>query len=155
VRGLDVLVDEASAVRLAQSLRKTGGEPQEEAQLHRRFGGPWGIAGAADRRLVQKSLERLAGLVLENQRGAALMLPECERMHRPRRIELRPHCQLVFQHPYAIGPRTLRRGHRYEDRGRVRCRARRSDASPKHELCVLMEDLQRVTRQIHPWALRP
>src|SRR5262249_57978063 len=140
VRGLAVLVDGAWAAPRAKSRRKTGGEPQEEAQLHRRFGGPRGTRGAADRRLVQESLEGLAGLVLKNQRGAALMLPKGERTQRPGRIELGPHRQLVFQHPDAIGARTLRRRHRYEDRGRMRCRARRSDASPKHELGVLMKD---------------
>ena len=78
------------------------------------------------------------------------MLREGERTHRPRRIELGPHRQLVFQHPDAIGARTLRRRHRYEDRGRMRRRARRSDASPQDELCVLMKDRQGVARKIHP-----
>jgi len=65
--------------------------------------------------LVEEPLEGLAGLVLKDQRSAALMLPEGERTHRPPRIELGPHRQLVFQHPDAIGARTLGPRHRYED----------------------------------------
>jgi hypothetical protein len=55
VRGFDVLVNDASAVRLAQSRRKTGGEPQEEAQLHRRFRGRMPTERAADRRFGEES----------------------------------------------------------------------------------------------------
>ena len=104
---------------------------------------------AADRRLGEESRERLALLVLENQRRAALEMRERERPHRPGRIELGPKGQFVFQHPDAIGGWMLRRRHRYEDRGWIGCRTCRAPASPQHELAVLMKRRQCVTRQIH------
>ncbi len=92
VRRLDVFMDDAVAVCLAQSARKTNGELQEEIQLHRRFDGPRRI----HLRFVQQSLERLAWLVLEYQGRTALILPEGERPHRPRRIQLAPQRQFVL-----------------------------------------------------------
>jgi hypothetical protein len=129
-------------VYLTKCPSKTSGEPQKKAQIHRRFGGTRATGGGAERRSVHESLEGLAWLILENQRDAALMLPEGERTYRPRRIELGPHRELVFQPPDVIATRTLRRRHRYKDR----CRMRRGGvASPQRELFVLMKDREGVT----------
>ena len=61
MRRLDVLVDEASAVRLAQSRRKTDREPQEKAQIHRRFGGTRGT--------VMRTEGMFAGATMEDVEG--------------------------------------------------------------------------------------
>src|SRR5262249_40284163 len=126
--------------------RKTSGEPQEEAQLHRRFRGLRGTSVWGDTWLVEESLQGVARLVLKNQCDAALMLAEGDRTQRPCGIEFGPHRHVEFQHPDAIGGRTLRRWHRHKNRGRMSCRARRSDPSPQDELSVLMKDRHGVTR---------
>ena len=74
----------------AKSARKTNGEPQEVAQLHRRFAGPRAAEILTGRGLVQQSRERLAWLVLQNQGPMVLVLREEERPQRPARIENRP-----------------------------------------------------------------
>jgi hypothetical protein len=53
-------MDDSSAVHFAKRARKTNGESQEEAQLHRRFGGPPSTRIVARRVLVHESREWLA-----------------------------------------------------------------------------------------------
>ena len=101
VRRLDV-VDDPSTMHFAESARKTNGEPQEAAQLHRRSG-PRAAEILTGRGLVQQSRERLAWLVLQNQGPMVLVLREEERPQRPARIEIVPEGQFVFQHPDVSG----------------------------------------------------
>ena len=87
----------------AKSFDKANGEPQEAAQLHRRFAGPPLTEILTGRGLVQQLRERLAWLVLQNQGPMVLVLGEEERPQRPARIEIVPEGKFVFQHPDVSG----------------------------------------------------
>ena len=68
VGGLDVLVDEAAPVDIAERRRHADGEAQEASHLHRRAENP---------------VERLAAGVLEHQHGPAMVAHKLQRPHRP------------------------------------------------------------------------
>ena len=76
---LDVLVDEAALVRLAQRGGDADGEAQEASRLHRRADQP---------------LERFAARILEQQRCSTAFADQRERPRRPCGVELVP--QFIF-----------------------------------------------------------
>ena len=76
---LDVLVDEAALVKLAQSRRNRDGQAQEASYLHG---------------LTEQTVERLAARILEHQHGPTGVAHEVQRPRRPCPVELI--LQLVF-----------------------------------------------------------
>ena len=76
---LDVLVHEAVLVRLAQRGDDADGEAQEASRVHRR---------------ADQSLERLAAMILEQQRCPAVFAAKRERPRRPCGVERVP--QFIF-----------------------------------------------------------
>ena len=76
---LDVLVDEAALVELAQSRGDADGQAQEASYLHGR---------------AEQPVERLAARILEHQHGPTGVAHELQRPHRPCPVELI--LQLVF-----------------------------------------------------------
>src|SRR5262245_30547391 len=69
---LDVLVDEAALVELAQSEGDGNGDTQEAFHLHRR---------------IEGLFERIAISIFEHQHGAARVAYELQRTHCPRSVE--------------------------------------------------------------------
>ena len=70
---LDVLVDEAALVELAERRRDADGEAQEASHFHGR---------------AEQPVERLAARILEHQHGPTAFAHELQRPHRPRPVEL-------------------------------------------------------------------
>src|SRR5262245_1005003 len=73
VRGLDILVDEAALVKLANRSCNGDRELQEARNVHRR---------------PELPLERFIVRILEHQHGSAGLAHELQRPCRPRRVEL-------------------------------------------------------------------
>ena len=109
---LDVLVDEAAAVHLAQCGRQTRTHAQNLAGVHRR---------------ACASNERFAAGILEHERGPPAMRRQRQGSNRPRRIQLVPQRVFVLQHPYDLWSRMLRP--RRQDERRTRRRSYVSVAS--------------------------
>ena len=76
---LDVLVDEAALVRLAERGDDADGEAQKASHLHR---------------FADQSLERFAARILEQQHRSSAFAPELERPRRPCGVEFVP--QFIF-----------------------------------------------------------
>ena len=70
---LDVLVDEATLVRLAHRGDDADGEAQEASHLHGR---------------AEQPLERLAARIFEHQHGPTAIARKLQRTHGPRTIQL-------------------------------------------------------------------
>ena len=70
---LDVLVDKAAPVHLAEGGRDGDGEAQEASHLQRR---------------AEQPVERLAARILEHQHGPAAVAPKFQRPCRPRPVQL-------------------------------------------------------------------
>jgi hypothetical protein len=114
MRRFDVLMDDPSAMHLANSGREATGEPQKETEFQRTFRRSVGST-AADGLLLDESLQWLALLVLEDQGRTSLVMRQGDRPQSPRRIELGPQAQFVFQHPHPFERWMRRRRHGYED----------------------------------------
>jgi len=89
---LDVLVDEAALVRLAQRRGDADGEAQEASRLHRRADEP---------------LEWFAAWILEQQRCSTAFADKRERPRRPCGVELVPQCVFVGEAFEGRGQRAL------------------------------------------------
>jgi hypothetical protein len=138
VRRLDVLVDDAPPVHLAECGRDAHGEPQECPELHCRFGGRLVMQGVTGGQCFQVSVQGLAERVLKNQCGAALKLSENQRSDGLRRFELGSQGKLMLEHSDAIGPGTFRRRHQCKDRRRMRHPTGHRLTSAQYEPVVLM-----------------
>lgn len=101
-------MNDPSAMHSAESGGQTNGESEEDAQLHRRRCVPPGTEIVAGCGPVQEPREWLTLLVFENQGRTPLVLRERERPQRPRRIEIVPESQFMFQHPHVSGQWMLR-----------------------------------------------
>ncbi len=105
VLGLDVLVDDAPFVQLAQGAGHADGEPEEASQL----------AGS-----IEQGAKRNRRHVLEDQRRTAFVSRESQRPGGPRWIQLVPEFELVFEAPDLFGSRRLGGQGQDEDRARHR-----------------------------------
>ena len=96
---LDVLVDEAVPVHLAESAGNADGQMQEASQLQGR---------------PEQPGERLTAWILEHQHGPTALTRELQRPHRPRGVQLILQAVFVSESIEAGGCRMLR-GRQYDE----------------------------------------
>ena len=123
---LDVLVDEAALVDLAEGRGDRDGEAQKAPHLHGR---------------AEQSVERLAAGVLEHQHGPTAFAHELERPHRPRPVQLILQSVFVSEAIEGGGRRVLRGGQHGQHGGRDR-RRRQAPSSAEDAFAVLPQDLE-------------
>ena len=118
---LDVLVDEAALVRLAQRGDDADGEAQEASRLHRR---------------ADQSLERFAARILEQQRRSTAFAAKRERPRRPRGVERVPQFIFVGKAIERSRRRALR-GRQHDQHGAAAAVAVRAPSPAEHAFAVL------------------
>ena len=123
---LDVLVDEAALVRLAQRGGDADGEAQEASHLHR---------------FADESLERLAARILEQQRCSTAFAGKRERPRRPCGVEFVP--QFIFvSEAIERGRRRALRGGQHRQHRAAAARAVRAPSAAEDAFAVLPQDLE-------------
>ena len=123
---LDVLVDEAAPVRLAQRGGDADSEAQEASRFHRR---------------ADESRKRLAAGILEQQRRSTALAGERERPCRPCGVELVP--QFIFVGEAIEGSRQRAlRGGQHGQHGAAAAVAVRAPSSAEDAFAVLPQHLE-------------
>lgn len=105
VRGLDVLVDDALAVRVPECGRHADRDAKEASQVDRLSLVP-----------IDDSIQGFTPGILENEDRSPLVTSEGERLRGPPRVELFGEGELVFEPPKTLGRRLLGSSSHRQDR---------------------------------------
>ena len=123
---LDVLVDEAAPMRLAESGSDVNRKAQEAPRVHRR---------------AEKALERLAAWILEQQGSPAPLAHEVERSRSPGRVELILQPVFVRKAFENQRRRMLRNGNHHQNQAR-KAAWRPPSPAKERKLGILPQNLQ-------------
>jgi hypothetical protein len=105
VRRLDVLVDEALPVGVAECFRQTDGCAQEASQIDR-----------LSIFLLDYAIQGFATWIFKNEDRSPLVTGECERLSCPSRIEFGRQRVFVFEPPKTLERRLFSGNHHSQDR---------------------------------------
>ena len=134
IRRLDVLVDEAMPVDLAERCRQADGEAQEARQVERSAEG---------------AIEGLAAIVLKDKRRTPSMASKRQRPDRPLRIKVDRERIFIFEPLEAPQFRSPCDERQHRDR------ITRLPGPVQRKLAVVAQKLQLVSREVHDKAIVP